>query len=102
MELGASVVISFLASVVSFRGERSLKEGRPFLRGSWFSSGAFGGGEEWALLRWCRCGREISTESGITKEGSPSEWEVRGGLGGCPQGGGSSLTSSISAGSVFS
>ena len=40
MELGASVVIGFLTSGVSFRGERSLKEGRPFLRGSGSSSGA--------------------------------------------------------------
>ena len=43
--LGASVVIGFLASVVSFRGERNLKEGRSFLRGSGFSSGALLGVE---------------------------------------------------------
>ena len=54
------------------------------------------------MLRWCRWGRSISTEPEMTNGGSPTERWLRGGLGGCPRGGGSSSTSSASAGSVFS
>ena len=39
----ASVVTGFLALEVSFRGERSLKEGRPFCRDSGLFTGGSGG-----------------------------------------------------------